>query len=754
MSLERAQEVLKKAMGLGAQALLETEGLDLLKALGIKTPQTIFVAKNDIAALESYRAKISSSKVVIKVISRQILHKSDVGGVEIVDNDAQSVQAAFLAMDARLSSSNVEGCQVEGYTLSECVQYSGGLRSEILFGLKFTADFGPVVTLSAGGIYTEFLAKSFRRGKDLRVFSAEQKSDPKELAHSISQLAASELWLKAFRGQEPLVKIEEIVGLIQKLSEFAKKFVPHWVSEFEMNPVVATSRGLVALDVLCKLGTGSHPHALDIESAQSRPVDKIKNLLLPKSVAIVGVSEKLNPGHIILNNLLREGFDARRIYIVKPKTATIEDCLCVPDIASLPEKVDLLVLAVSAAQVAQAIEDVIQYQKAESVVIIPGGLEEKQGGEKVSARISQLLADSRKLPWRGPLLNGGNCLGVKSVPGKFDTMFIPEYKIGNSKAKCDPVAFISQSGALAISRANKLSASHFRYSISVGNQSDLTVGDYLEFLRADPSIQTFAVYVEGFKPFDGLKFLRAAREIKKSGRNVLLYRSGRTQAGAKASASHTASIAGDYAITLALCEDAGVVLADTLEDFDDFIELFTLLNDRKARGFGLGAISNAGFECVAIGDRIGPFELVDFSPDTAGVLNRSFSKARIDGIVDIHNPLDLTPMAADEAYEQVTQAVLEDPAVDIGIVACIPLTPALNTLPRGFESEDLTSPDAIVSRLCRVWQSSLKPWVVVVDAGTLYDPMAQALKAAGIPTFRTVDRAMRLLGVFSQSVNV
>jgi acyl-CoA synthetase (NDP forming) len=135
-------------------------------------------------------------------------------------------------------------------------------------------------------------------------------------------------------------------------------------------------------------------------------------------------------------------------------------------------------------------------------------------------------------------------------------MFIPEYKLAASTAEASPVAIISQSGAFAISTTSKLTGVNPKYSISVGNQMDLTIGDYLTYLKDDPDITIFAVYVEGFAALDGLSFLKSASEITASGRTVILYRAGRTPAGATASSSHTASIAGDYTVTRELCRSA------------------------------------------------------------------------------------------------------------------------------------------------------------------------------------------------------
>jgi acyl-CoA synthetase (NDP forming) len=117
--------------------------------------------------------------------------------------------------------------------------------------------------------------------------------------------------------------------------------------------------------------------------------------------------------------------------------------------------------------------------------------------------------------------------------------------------------------------------------------------------------------------------------------------------------------------------------------------------------------------------------------------------------VDVHNPIDLTPMAGDEAYAQVVDTLLTDPDADAVVVGVVPLTAALNTLEAGpGHGEDFTAPGAIVARLSALRQDEGKPWIAVVDAGALYDGMARALVTAGIPTFRSADRALRLFNVF------
>jgi acyl-CoA synthetase (NDP forming) len=525
--------------------------------------------------------------------------------------------------------------------------------------------------------------------------------------------------------------------------ELAGKFMPGDISECEINPLVIADKCLVALDILIKLGEGEKARQ------DERPIHKIGNLLEPRSAAIIGVSEKLNPGHIILKNLIREGFDREQIFIVKPGIEAIEGCRCYPDVASLPRCVDLFILSIEAAQAPGVITSIVEERKAESIILIPGGLEEKQGTEAIVSRMHQVLSAARATDWQGPVINGGNCLGITSRPGRYDTMFIPEYKLPVQKNPASPVAILSQSGAFAVAKASKLAGINPKYSISLGNQMDLTMGDYLTYLKGDPDIDIFAAYVEGFRPLDGARFLEAAREITDDGKTVIFYRAGRTAAGARAAASHTASIAGDYAVTQQLAEAAGVVLAESISDFEDLIRLFTFLRDKEVRGMRLGAISNAGCECVCIADNLGELRLSAFSQPTVARLHRIFKASRIDQVVDVHNPIDLTPMASDAAFAEAVRAVMEDESIDVGIVGCVPLTAVLNTLPRGEgHRDDILLEGSIVQRLVKLRDVLAKPWVAVIDSGSLYDPMARCLEEGGIPTFRTADRALRLLNIF------
>ena len=249
--------------------------------------------------------------------------------------------------------------------------------------------------------------------------------------------------------------------------------------------------------------------------------------------------------------------------------------------------------------------------------------------------------------------------------------------------------------------------------------------------------------------------VKAARKIVQSGRTVILYRAGRTEAGAKATASHTASLAGDFAVARALARAAGAIVAESLEEFDDLVPLFCRLQERPARGARVGAISNAGFECVAMADTLNGLRMPTLTEATRVRLNDIYRKAHLETIVTATNPCDLTPILGDELYVEAVKAVLEDDNVDVGVVGIVPLSGAIQTLPaEAHHKEDMASDDALAARLHRLWQQSRKPWVAVVDAGRLYDPFVAKLEEGGIPVFRRADQAMRVMGRYSAATVV
>ncbi len=736
------KRTLEAARAEGRDHLTEIEALAVVRALGVAVPVHHQVAD----AREAAAADLSvfpSDTLVVKVVSPEILHKSDSGGVAVVPRDSGAVAAAVEAMARRHST-----LEVTGYSLNEYVAHDASFGGELLLGARWTADFGPVVAFGPGGLDAEHLSAHLRPDSGVAILSPGLH---RRLGELFAGKAIAPALTGGLRGRRASLTMDALEGLLGAFLDFASAAMPDEVTELEINPLVCRDGEPVALDAVLRLGSGAGAPAAEAP----RPLDKLGYLLEPRSIAVLGVSKRLNPGRVILRNILRSGYPRERLHVVKPGVRAIEGCRCVGDVAELPGRVDLAVLAIDASQIPETVDRLLELRKAESLILIPGGLGERHGSEDRALRLRSSLAAARRSDGCGPLINGGNCLGVRSRPGRYDTLFIPEPKLRFPAGPAAPLALISQSGAFAIARASKLSTLDPRYLITVGNQVDLTVGDYLAYLKDDPEIEVFACYVEGFRPLDGRRFLEAAAEITAGGRPVILYRAGRTAAGARATASHTASIAGDYAVTRELARAAGVVLAESLADFDDLVHLFCCLRRKTVAGLRLGAMSNAGFECVAIADSVGDgerggnFRLPAFGAATRERLAAILDHARVGSIVSAGNPLDVTPIMADADFEAAARAVLEAPEVDVGAVGCVPLTGALDTLAAGRgHDEDLTREASVARRLARLAATLPKAWVAVVDAGPLYDPMAGLLAEHRVPVFRTADRALRLFEVF------
>ncbi|HUU37411.1 MAG TPA: acetate--CoA ligase family protein, partial [Candidatus Desulfaltia sp.] len=731
--------------------LLEHEVYALLKRLGIATPRFVFIKKGQKASAAQLTG-LKSPRVVLKVVSPQIVHKSDVGGVAFVENKPGPVNRAIIRMRTdvpkKFEAAGKTAADIRGVLVLEKVAYADlGFGSELLVGIRHSREFGPVVTIGLGGLDVEYLHERLKERGALAIVSAHLLRR-REIIPLLEPLAAYDKLVKGFRGKAAPVSGETLAATCERFIDLAVHFSPYSrrsafvIEEAEVNPFVIRDGRLVPLDGMCRF---SRAHAL----SRPRLHEDIESLLHPRSIGIIGVSERLNLGHLILNNILREGFPKDKVYVVKPGQAEIEGCRCVPAVAELPEAVDLFVLTLAAEQSAGVMAEIVAGNKARSVIIIAGGLGEKKGTEGIEEEIRRLLRRSRREKRSTPVVNGGNCMGIYSGPGRYDTTFIPVYKLASPGKKDARLVYISQSGAFMASRMSKIPRVEAAYGISLGNQIDLTASDYLNYFKARDSASLYALYLEGFQPGDGLALAEAAREIVRRGKQVLVYKSGRSPEGRRATSSHTASVAGDYAVCRAVLENAGAFVAETLAEFESAVRVLPALAGKPALGRRVGLISNAGFECVILADSLKDgfeLELATLSERSRARIGEILKPLGIDRLQDIRNPLDLTPVADDAAFAGCVEALLEDPGVDCAVVSPVPMTAALQTLaPSEAHSEDIFSPRSIGRRLVEVFRRTRKPVVVNIDAGALYDPLANMLEEAGLPVFRRSDEALRFL---------
>jgi acyl-CoA synthetase (NDP forming) len=767
---DRINAIFWRAEREGRRFLLEHEVYSILREVGIQTPPCVFVPKEQ--ELERDRLKeLKGSSVVVKVVAPSIVHKTDVNGIRFVKKNSEEINRTCRTMLGEIpgsyhswfqkfagpSKKNVPSVQeiedqIRGFLICENIPYDkSGFGTELLMGIRNSRDFGPVVTLGVGGVEIEYLSERIKEGKAFSIASPHilQKKD---ILRLLEPLAVYDKLVGKVRGKKALITKEKLAETYYRFLMLATYFSPYKsshpyvIEEAEVNPFVVHKNSLIALDGMCRF---SHDHL----EMKERRFKEVRHLLKPQTIGIIGVSEKMNVGHIILNNILKVGFPNWNVYVVKPGLKEIEGCVCVPTIAALPKIMDLFVITVSADQIQTVIKDLIKNEKARSAIIIAGGIGEKEGTQALEEDIKLLLQKGIADGKITPAVNGGNCLGIYSKPGKYDTTFVPDYKLPRLSGRKTNLVYLSQSGAFMISRMSKLPNIEPLYAISIGNQIDLRVSDYLNYFKDEEDAKVFGVYVEGFLPSDGLAFAQAACKIvKQEGKMIVLYKAGRTPEGKVATASHTASVAGDYIISKSILEEAGVIVADSIFDFENYVKNLSFLADKEIRGNRIALISNAGFECVTMADNLKndlEFELAELSKSTIRKIGELMESLGIHRLQDVHNPLDTTPLADDRVFSECVRVLLEDSHVDCAIVSPVPMSPSMQTLvPGRFHEENLYHPQSIVMRLIEVFHQTKKPFVVNVDAGDIFQPMVDCLEQAGVPTFRRSDVAARFLRMY------
>ncbi|MGZ6988765.1 MAG: CoA-binding protein, partial [Thermoanaerobaculia bacterium] len=600
-------------------------------------------------------------------------HKSDVGGFSFSKKSQASVAAAATKMREEVSRRAPGADRLGILVVEKLVPAFGTPAAEALLSFQHDHAFGPVLVFGLGGLLTEWYGALAPGATTVILQPGEVK---RGLQAGVEKYPALKIFFERNRSHEkaPLV-LDDVAARFESLSRNLSLYSPDnslgnpTLEELEVNPVLLCVDGRwVAAD-----GKARFSNRRFVPSA--RPLAKIAKLLAPKSAAVIGASaHAMNPGRIILRNLKQsEGIAYGHLFAVHAKEKAIDGVPCVPSVDALPETVDLAVVSVPAPAATEVVE-ALAGGRAESVILIPGGFGEA-GHADLEARLRASLTAAHARPDGGPVLVGGNCLGIVSKR-QYNTFFLPQYKLPFHDAPGDGLVAVSQSGAYLVSLTSNLDGIVFpRASISYGNQMDLTAADFLEHFADDATIRLLVFYVEGFAPLDGERFARVARRVTAEGRHVILFKAGKTPLGAEATRSHTASLAGDYAVAKAVLEDAGVLVAQSLDMFEDYTKVYTMLGDRLPAGRRLAVLSNAGFECAAVLDK-----LYGLTPAVLAEPTLARLRACLPAIAHAANPIDATPMADTPGFVEATAALLDDAGVDTLLVSPIPVTPSLDIL--------------------------------------------------------------------------
>ena len=777
-------ELFRKAAQEGRGFLYEYEVYNLLALSGSETPpRCAFIPKNARPVEEEIMA-LPGERAVLKIVSPAIVHKTEVGGVRIVPKTPDHVRSAVRRMLSEVPERYAEWIErnsrtapvayqgLNGETLRDAVagdlqgvlqvQFmppdSSAFGNELIVGLRRTREFGMVISAGLGGTDTELYAERFRKGQAI-VAALTDMTDGRAFFELYRRTVSYRKLAGLTRGQRRIVTDEQLIECFESFIRLGNHFsgnnpnVPFVIDELEINPFTFTDYLMVPLDGMCRF-------SLPGERSAERPIGKIDRLLHPRNIGIVGVSAtRRNFGRIILENILAAGFDPEHVVIVREGGNDSSGIRCVSGLEELPGPLDLFIVAIGAPQVPALADEIIKRGAAHSVMLIPGGLGETEESRDMAARMKERITEAHGRGDGGPVFLGANCMGVISRPGRYDTWFIPAAKMQTCRDRESPprrVAIFSQSGAFLLNRFSQTPELRPAYLVSLGNQTDLTLGDMMRYFRDSDKADVIAVYAEGFRDLDGLAFARAVREAVRAGKQVVFYKAGRTPEGRSATSGHTASLAGDYMVCENCIREAGAMVARSFTEFQDLILLADAFSSMTPGGRRIGAISGAGFEAVGMADSIQSddysMSFGQCSEETRAAMRDILTARKLDKLVTVGNPLDINPGADDEVHARMTELMLRDENIDAVIVGLDPHSPVTHSLAdTDDEAFRMDAPDGILARLTELRKLGSKPLVAVVDGGTQFEPLRAALRARNIPTFTVCDRAVSALSLYIEA---
>lgn len=736
------ESMLERVYTGGRRQLFEHEVYTLIELIGaITPPRHAFIAKDE-TLTEEMLDRYPGDRVVLKIVSADIVHKTEANGIAFVQKDLGVVRREIGRMIAR----HENNAQVEGVLLVEYVERTlPGFGNELFVGVRATREFGPVIAAGLGGIDTEYLADKMRPGMAVAKALA-QETSAEDFLDLFRRTTAYDILAGRARGHRRIVSDGELLRCFRAFISIARKFCVDRgeegpdIAELEVNPFAFAAQRMIPLDGRGRLETAAKPRP-------PRPVARVANMFAPATIGVLGVSSKsMNYGRIILRNIKECGFPTESLFVIKEGEQEIDGVRCVSDLASLPTKIDLLVIAAGAKWLPDIVREVNRSGRVHSAIMIAGGAGETRGSEQIARLLRQAILEDRRRPADGTAFLGPNCMGVQSRPGHYDTFFIPPEKMDLRRdAPARRAALISQSGAFAVSLLSNLETLDPALTISIGNQIDLTLSDMLHAVGGRDDIDVIGVYAEGFANLDGLAFCRAVREVSERGKLVVFYKAGRTAPGRTAAAGHTASVAGDYDVCQDAAQQAGALVVDTFKEFEQLMELATAFHGKCARGRRIAAVTNAGFEAVGMADAVHgaryDIEMLDMSQALSDRVSHVLAQHGLEALVNPRNPIDFTSMAGEQLYEDCCRVLLKSDDVDALVVSIVPMAPTVRTT-----AAEIEEAGSLAERLPKLLREFDKPLIAIVDAGPLYDPFTHALRVGDVPTFRSCDQAIRSLG--------
>jgi acetyl coenzyme A synthetase (ADP forming)-like protein len=454
----------------------------------------------------------------------------------------------------------------------------------------------------------------------------------------------------------------------------------------------------------------------------------LDKILKPKSVAVVGAStDPFKWGYMLLNAIKQSGFEGS-IYPINPKAEEIMGLKCYPSVKAVPGEVDMALVVVPAKFVPSVFQELADIGTKGAVVITSGFSEAGDEGKK-------LIEDTLKIADGHTRFIGPNCMGVTSSEVKLSALMIPYLH------KSGKVAFVSQSGGYGLQlyiRASAMGVGVGKF-VSSGNESDLKGWNYLEYFGQDKDTEIISLYIEGLK--DGRKWFETAKEVSKK-KPIVAIKVGVTEAGSKAAASHTGSIAGSDKVYDAAFKQAGVIRAYDSSEMFDYVK--GLLFSPLPQGKNIAIVSNSGGVAVETADRLiqAGLTVPTFSEEAQEEI-----KQLIPAFGNAKNPVDLTATLNMNSFLNVPDIVLKQPDIH-GLITISLGTSIIKTMFPDVADADLTGMyQWINTTLLNTYKKYDKPVIVIDPSADVAGESAKILEAAHVPVYITPERAADVMGV-------
>ena len=525
------QSIIDRALQENRSCLMEHECKEILEGIGIHSTGGV-IATSEESAVRAGRA--IGYPVVLKIVSPDVTHKSDGGGVKLNLNDDAAVRTAFREIMQAFRHRNVIGVSVQKMA-------EPGI--EAIIGVTHDPSFGHVLMFGLGGVFVEVL-----KDVTFRVLPLDEDG----AAEMIGGIKGSAI-LKGYRGH--CADIESLKGLLLKISDLVTQYPQ--ISELDLNPVFVYPLGYSVIDSRMFI------RALPPEEKREVTVQRgnLKRFFYPESIAVLGASDvegKL--GYNVFKNLVHHGFQGR-LFPINPKKDRIMGVKAYRSILDVDEPVDVAIIIVPAEAVPQAIQDCCAKGIRYVVVESAGFAEIGEAGKQVQARMREIIKEN------GCRLLGPNCSGVINTHHHMvqSIGLLDDLRKGN-------VGLIAQAGVYAAGiLAGLRHVLDFGIVATIGNKMDISETDILEYMEEDEHIDVITMYMEDVT--SGKRFIDVASRVSQH-KPVIVLKTGRTEAGKQAVSSHTASLAGNDEINSAAFRQCGVIRARDNE------HLFAL-----ARGF-------------------------------------------------------------------------------------------------------------------------------------------------------------------------